>query len=245
LPYKSDVIVDGHANEWSSTTLKKDKSTGVNYSVANDERNIYFILTISDASTQKQIIQNGLEIWINKYGKKEELSGVKFPMPLSKNSNTNVTAQLLQEIQTNPDKTVDTTSKKLDLEPILKQSELTLSGFLIDNGKQPIKGCPVKVAITKDSLNCLTYELAVPFNTFYKEQLESTDIKTKFYIGLIVNGVELSMDDMRNVMRMGSMMGGSGMDGHGMGGMGNSTAMKVLAATSDKILWFKTGLAVK
>ena len=86
LPYKNDVAIDGNNKEWPSPLPKYNKTTGINYALANDERNLYFIIRIADEATQRHIMRNGLEIWINKEGKKKKTTGVTFPLPMSQNS---------------------------------------------------------------------------------------------------------------------------------------------------------------
>ncbi|MDD4921510.1 MAG: hypothetical protein PHS30_03420 [Bacteroidales bacterium] len=207
LPYKNDVSIDGINKEWPAHLPKYSSMTDINYAVANDAKNLYLILRIADEVKQKQIAQNGLEIWINKDGKKKKLTGITFPLPIRKGP---VTGK--------------------------ETAELILTGFLIDNGKQPVKDCPVKVALTKDQ-NVMTYELSVPFNTFYKEQLDQDDIDVDFCIGFFIKGTPLSDNDL-----IGRAMGGDpGMRGQGMGGPG----MVFNAENMDRYTWFSTKLAVK
>lgn len=225
--YKTGVIVDGVNTEWKSPLPRYNQTTGINYDIANDERNIYLIVRVADTTSQRQILQNGLEVWINKDGKKKNTTGITYPMAPDQAKAGSKTKLLVG-------KTPDGFSRNI--------SELTLTGFLLENGRQPVKGCPVKVAIRKDSTDCIVYELAIPFNTFYKEQLEKEDLKNKFYIGFVVKGVTVNMDDApRIVMRNMAMSGG--FDGPRMGGgMPNIMAMM---GDMDKICWQKIQFTLK
>jgi hypothetical protein len=223
--YKTNMIVDGKNTEWTSPLPHYDKMTGINYDVANDSRNIYFILRIADEVVQQKIFQNGLEVWLNKDGKKKMTSGITYPMAVTKPT-TGVTPQK------------STTAK---IESPLNATELTLTGFFLENGKQPVKGCPVHVALSKDSFNCLIYELAVPFNTFYKEKLTPEDISTKLFIGFVVKAPSLE-----SIAASG--MGGMGMPGMGggMGGGMDSPDMERMRSMGlntqmemDNSIWFK------
>lgn len=250
LTYKTDVEVDGINNEWGTPLPKYNKNTCINYNVVNDERNIYFILRIADEAILKQITQNGLEVWVNKDGKKKKVTGVTFPLPMSKNSKDGKAGRQGQNISS--EKNVPEGS--ISIQPKQEQgvyrpsNELILTGFLLDNGKQPTKGCPVRVAALMDNSNSLVYELAIPFNTFYKERLDETDAKAKFYIGFIVKGEATSeSSEMGGRMGMGGMGGPGGMDGGGMmggrGSMGGAGGMGMSSSTStDKEFWFKTSL---
>lgn len=227
--YKSDVVVDGRNTEWKSPLPRLNKNTGLNYDFANDERNLYVIVRVADTTSQRQILQNGFEVWINKEGKKKNTTGIIYPMAPDKpkaGSNARLAAT----------KTADGFS--------LNINELTLKGFLLENGRQPVKGCPVKVAIKKDSSDCIVYEMAIPFNTFYKETLEKEDLKSPFYIGFVVKGVTVDMEDAPRIVMTRVAMGGGGFDGPRMGGMGMGGMMSMLG-DMDKLCWQKVQLTLK
>ena len=249
LPFKTDVVVDGINNEWKTPLPNYDKTTCINYEVANDQKNLYFILRIADEATQKQIIQNGLEIWINKDGKKDTLTGVTYPVIARKMAQT--TGMSSQQGQNDAPAESASTKKAQDTAKVVftPTKDLKLTRFLVNNGIQPIKGCPVQLSAAEDNSNCLIYELAIPFNTFYKESLDESDAKVKFAIGFIVKGSATENDIMSAMM--GSMMRGMGGPGGGGPGGGDMRAMRSVmgldsstTATFDKKLWFKTYLSV-
>ena len=256
LPYKSDVVIDGVNNEWNAHLPKFDKRTSINYSIANDERNLFIIMRITNEAVQKLVIQNGLEVWINKQGKNKKVTGITFPLPMKKEmkkANAMLSGQKLPDRGQQP---------MMEMGMPLPNNELTLKGFLIDNGTQPTKNCPVKVSLARDQSNCLIYELAIPFNTFYKEKLDMSDVKVKFSIGIVVKGEETTKEkEIGGMNSMGGMggpgggmgggpgggMGGPGsMDGPGGGmGMGGQGQMNANMAVSDIGFWIKTLLAIK
>ncbi|MDP4277639.1 MAG: hypothetical protein Q8914_08400, partial [Bacteroidota bacterium] len=263
-----------------------DKNTGINFDVANDERQLYLILRIADNSLQQQILQNGLEIWINTAGKKKETTGVTFPLPMkradkaTKNNSgkmplgnpegSNAETDMPEggpDGQGTPDDRQQATATESDKtdhkrqQPdfgMIPQNELILSGFLIDNGKQSIHGCPVRPAMSMDKSGCLIYELAIPFTTFFKEKLDASDQKTIFCIGFVVKAGASSGEksDMSGGMggpdggmggpmgggpgggMGGGPMGGGGMMGGPMGGM-DMNSNTTQSASSEKKYWFK------
>lgn len=224
--YKTDVTVDGRNTEWKSPLPRYNKTTGINYDVANDERNIYMIVRVTDTTSIRQIRQNGLEVWINKEGKKKNTTGITYPMAPDKPKNNRLVSIV----------NADGFSWNIN--------ELKLTGFLLENGRQPVKGCPVKVAIKKDSSDCLVYELAIPFNTFYKEMLEKEDLRDQYYIGFVVKGV--TIDETTDVPRV--VMRGMGGDYHGGmdgGRMGNMASMMAMMGDMDKICWQKIQFSLK
>jgi hypothetical protein len=254
LPFKTDVVVDGINNEWTTPLPKYDKTTCINYVVANDQKSLYFILRIADEATKKQIIQNGLEIWINKDGKKDTLTGVTYPVIARKKAQIGMPLQQGQNgapaVSAPTEK--ETTNKAQDSAKVVftPTKDLKLTRFLVNNGIQPIKGCPVQILAAEDNSGSLIYELAIPFNTFYKESLDESDAKVKFAFGFIVKG-SATENDMMGAM-MGSMMRGMGGPGGGGPDAGDMRVMRSVmgldnstTATFDKKLWFKTYLAVQ
>jgi len=224
--YKTDVTVDGRNTEWKSPLPRYNKIAGINFDVANDERNIYMIVRVTDTTSIRQIRQNGLEVWINKDGKKKNTTGITYPLAPDKLKNNRLVSIV----------NADGFSWNIN--------ELKLTGFLLENGRQPVKGCPVKVAIKKDSSDCIVYELAIPFNTFYKEKLEKEDLRDQFYIGFVVKGV--TIDETTDVPRV--VMRGMGGDYHGGmdgGRMGNMASMMAMFGDMDKICWQKIQFSLK
>lgn len=224
--YKTDVVVDGRNTEWKMPLSKKNTITGITYEIANDERNIYMIVRVTDTTSIRQIRQNGLEVWINKDGKTKNTTGITYPMTPDKPKDKRLVSIL-----------------NADGFTYNSINELILTGFLLENGRQPVKGCPVKVAITKDSSDYLVYEAAIPFNTFYKENLEKADLKNKFYIGFVIKGVTVNMDDAPRIMMTRMAMGG-GFDGGRMRSMGMAGMMSMLG-DMDKISWQKILFSLK
>lgn len=218
LQFKTGVEIDGINKEWTSPLPKSNKKTGITYSVTNDLKNIFLIARISDEKIIRQVLKNGFEIWVDLEGKKNRTTGISYPVPVKKVIDI---AAIITNTQTEEKKEV--VKEPLKKGP-LTEKNLKLTGFLIENGEQPVAGCEVKVAAIIDDEGVLVYEFALPFNTFYKESLDQDDVKTKFGIGFIVKDVELEMPKemphMEGMREMGMMGGfGGGMPGGGMSAM--------------------------
>lgn len=258
LPYKTNVVVDGINQEWEPRLPKYDQTTGINYQISNDEKNLYFILRISDMTTQMQIMRFGMELWINPDGKKRKSTGITFPLPMSKEALKERARQPRPEGQNAPGKEDGAT---MGQEIPINTRELILTGFLLENGKQSVKNCPIKVALSRDNAKCLIYELAVPFNTFYKESVDQTDAKVKFCFGFVLKTADKKQEE-GNVDAMGGPMGGYGGPGGyggyggpggyggygapGYGGYGGTTGQRTPTALSmDKTIWIKSLLNIK
>jgi hypothetical protein len=258
--FKTDVVVDGQNKEWTSPLPRFDKTTGINFDVSNDDHNLSFILRIADEAIQRQIMENGLDVWINKDGKKKKITGITYPMPMSK---PKTGANGPDKTGTKPNKGENnfggTPQSNTGTPPLLMTNELTLTGFLLENGKQPVRGCSIQVAIKQDPSNCLIYELSVPFNTFWKESMVKEDLGQKMTIGFVVRAAESTESQKSDVSggmtggpdgMMGGPGGGGGMmggpDGGGGGMMGGPDGMSRTAASTnqEKKFWFKVELNV-
>jgi hypothetical protein len=271
LPLKNDVEIDAQNKEWHSPLPRYDKNTGINFDAANNSRNLYLILRVADETIQRQIMQNGLEVWINMDGKKKKTTGVTFPMPKAAGKPGNGTGRPSAEGEGMPsempaqgnaqnstqNKRQGMSASGTDMGMTFLSGELTLTGFLIDNGKQPTKNCPVRVALAKDASNCMVYELAIPFNTFYKENLGPEDAATKCCIGFVVKAPATTSNEESPEMGMSGGMGGGpgGMGGGPGGGMGGGpggmgggpegmSGMQS-STTTNKTFWFKTQLSIQ
>jgi hypothetical protein len=232
--FKTDAVIDGKNNEWKSPLPGFDKNTSINYAVANDLDKFYFIIRIADTTIIKQINKYGFEVWINKDGKKKRTTGITFPL-----AGTNKAINPIDIMTGNVESMNAGSLRKSDKEI----TNLKLTGFLIDNGEQSVEKCPVRVALSYEESGTLIYELAVPFNTFYKEKLEMEDAANKFRIGFVVKEAEStdgSMDGPGRMMGYGMMMGDHG----GMGGPGGM--MRVMQAiAAEKEYWFTVNPIVK
>lgn len=229
LQFKTGVEIDGINKEWASPLPEYHKKTGINYSVSNDLKNIYLIVRISDEKIIRQVTKNGLEIWIDKDGKKNKTSGISYPVPVKKVIDF---AAIITNTQTEEKKDVVKEPLKKGL---LTEKNLKLTGYYIENGEQPVAGCEVKVAASIDEEGVLVYEFALPFNTFYKESLDQDDVKTKFAIGFIVKDVELEMPT--EMPRMGDMRAMAMMGGFGGGMPGGGMSAMTKSDTPEKEFW--------
>ena len=223
---KSGIVVDGKANEWSNPLPYKDKKTGIQFEFANDLKTIYFVIRVDNIEDQKRIMENGMQIWVNKSGKRDTITGILYPTPMDTSTMENGVKKVQGDVY------------------IIDQ--LVLKGFYLENGKQPIRNCPVRVAIAKGDNNSLIYEIGIPFNTFWKEELEKTDVKKNFQVGFVIKAPMSPMErDLRGRMgnmNMGMMMGGMG-GGMNMRNFSQGMRSFLPAEYQDKEYWFKTKLS--
>ena len=79
----STIIIhqlDGNIGEWPSEKFITDKETRTRFATDNDAQFLYLVLTISDISTQKKIMQSGFNLYVDIKGKKKENLGIEYPV---------------------------------------------------------------------------------------------------------------------------------------------------------------------
>jgi hypothetical protein len=74
------VVVDGVGTEWPSLhSLGKDVRLSI--AVRNDDQRIYIALITSDAFTAMQVMNAGLEVWLDVEGGSKKRFGIEYPVP--------------------------------------------------------------------------------------------------------------------------------------------------------------------
>jgi len=217
LRQTTPVKVDARINDWNIPLRFYDDRTKLNYSLTNDAKNIYLCMRATDALTQMKITQAGMQIWIDTTGKKKHNIGIFFPLP------TGVKMKYREQPDSPGSDRIDKQDRsKMRNDFIAANKEMQVKGF-----KPPLGGfiplrsdSGINICMNWDSTNTLIYEAKIPFSTFYKKNLTSSDSTKIFSVGIFVNGVDIISPTSR---RGGAGDGPGGMNGGGMGGsaMGN------------------------
>lgn len=231
------IVIDGKVDEWPNPLPNYDKKTTIRFDFANNSKFIYFVMRVDDLELQKNIMTNGLDIWINKKGRQLMETAVTYPCP----SEEAVTIDLGGRGGFNPMAAMSQASSSAPAKEVYMIDSIILTGFYIENGKQGIRNCPVKVAIAKGESSCMLYEIAIPVNSFWKEELEKSDVKKAIQVAFVLKGKPsptLSFGG-RGGMDMGRMM-------RGMPGMTRNQRASMQdflpAEYRDKLFWFKAQL---
>src|SRR5690349_5905330 len=72
--------IDGKATEWGGFEAYNN-TTNVWYTTANDDKNLYLALRCDDANTLSKITNNGIKLFINATGKKDDQQAVMLNYP--------------------------------------------------------------------------------------------------------------------------------------------------------------------
>jgi len=78
----ANVKVDGKATEWDDSFQAYNHATDVYYSLANDDNKLYLVVQAKDNAIINKIIGGGIELTIQKSGKKNDKDGVTVLYPV-------------------------------------------------------------------------------------------------------------------------------------------------------------------
>jgi len=232
------VTVDGKATEWKIPLDYYDDKTKLNFSITNDMSNIYFCIRATEDITQKGIIRNGLQIWIDTAGGKKGQVGMQFPVIQRTDKSSGTRHSEPQE------PTSDETPVAYSLKSNYagKNKQMKLTGFNGNiNGLAEVPNIyGINACLNWDTNNIMIYEASIPFNSFYKSRLSLSDSSKVIGISFVVTvstpgyggggGGGGGMGGGGGGMG-GGMHGGGGGGGHGgHGGGGGSSESQMLAA---------------
>ncbi len=165
---------DGKPDEWTIPLKFYDSESKLNYDISNDKKNLYVIFKISDEFTKAKVIRAGIQFAIDVTGKKNFPVTVNYQYPVdSKLSEIPSPGADRDNFQDNNE-----VREKLAVSQIL----LRLSGFNKDVKELlPLKNeYGIDAAFDIDNNDILYYELKIPFNTFYKEEITAADTLSPF-----------------------------------------------------------------
>ncbi|MDR0421009.1 MAG: hypothetical protein LBH30_06155 [Prevotellaceae bacterium] len=180
-PFKAEfinnIVIDGDDSDWESAVSLFDESSGLMYSIANDDENIYVLVKATVESSMTKFVMGGVEVWISADGKDKRKTGIKYPIPLSweerfSSMRNNTTREDMQRQEN------ERTYKTMELR-----------GFEnIKDNTYKVDELEIKAEYSGKNGNTIA-EYKIPFNTFCKpEQINGENI---FAIGVVLNGMQM------------------------------------------------------
>jgi hypothetical protein len=255
------IVVDGNNNDWEIPYRHMDEKAKIQYSFSNDKENLYITLKAGDRMTQMKMLTAGMKVLIDIQGKKSPTTGILFPL-----ENHQPIQFEINEPKADfaPDQNTALAKRLSSL--ISNAREFSLQGFNDCNGTFLIaqkNKCGIETKMGTDLNNELIWEVVVPFKSFYKGTIDSSDLGKVLSVGFEINA--LKKPEMpsaqgapggppRGGMSPGAGMpsGGNGMPpgggmppgrgGSEMGGPDMEDRMKAFEASST---WVKIRLAYK
>ncbi|MCW3086525.1 MAG: hypothetical protein JWP12_3891 [Bacteroidetes bacterium] len=222
-PFQSaPVVADGNANEWSVPLKYYDEKSKLQYSVTNDNENLYICIKATEDETQSKIFRSGLQIWIDTTANNEHQVGINFPLSSDLRRGDQTPEMHKTKMQSGGDG--NASEKKKFFNNFI---QMDLSGFKlpVTNGMTSVQNpYGIAASVNKDSIGILTYEAVIPFRTFYKNSLTTADSLRLIGISIVLKAVPSG--EAEGHSGGGRMAGGGGGGGMGGGGMGGAGGMR-------------------
>jgi len=233
-----NVKIDGKLREWDDTFQAYNKTTSIYYTMANDDKNLYFIMKSTDQIINNKFIAGGIDITINTTGKKKEKDAYVIEYPLV--DMTALRSQVMSMrsgIGQAPPRQGDDAMGGMDSATIAMRrkaltniKELKLTGFAAADVPDTVISIyneyGIKTGVDYDAKGNLTCEIAIPLKYLH---LNGND----FAYNIKLNGLNLNalMPPGMNMMMAAPgqvTIGGGG--GGGFGGGGGATVRTFSAA---------------
>jgi len=215
------IVIDGKGDDWPSPYPLYDSKALIGYATSNDKNYLYITLETGDEYVQTKILKQGLTVWIDTDGKKEQDLGIHFPIQDDNDPLTTPSGKGSKGASG------DQSAQSKDLNQKIKRglsdaTQLTLEGFRNCNGGYLVKEknpCGITVQVGIDEYKELIWEAAIPFSAIYgKTHIDKRWDGRAISVGFYVKGFKKPASN--NDAGAGSGAGGGSGMGGGGGGMG-------------------------
>ena len=78
----ANVKMDARLTDWGDNLQAFNKTLGLNYTLANDDKNLYLVIKATDQATTNKITAGGITLTINTDAKKSEKEAYIISFPL-------------------------------------------------------------------------------------------------------------------------------------------------------------------
>ncbi len=232
------VVVDGNINDWGLPLRFSNPEYSMQYSVTNDDKNIYVCVYTKDESFKKRILKAGMSICFDPKGEKDKKMSLVFPVKKPDDAADNRSSS-------DPIRYTDTKSSEQQL--LLQSDYYNTIGFLnFENGQFDISYMKnnIQVAIKLNDDSSLVYESAIPVRYILGADLQPGYAAKNFSVGIVVNELNHTAGNSNNGYRPHSSYGGGGMRGmHGMGGGRNYNSGNTSSKPEEN--WYQFRLVYK
>jgi hypothetical protein len=153
------IRIDGNATEWNNQFQAYNRATGIFYSMANDNDNLYLAVQATDQLIIRKIMNGGITLKIDTGGKKN--SGVAIIYPIfARNDRPLINLKDKPTDATKLDSLINVVNKRF----AEKSKEIKIQGIKLipDSLISIYNQDDIKVAALFDHAAAYTYELAIP-----------------------------------------------------------------------------------
>lgn len=197
--WMSDLKVDGNTDDWNIPLKAHNKTTGIAYTMANDDENLYLMIQAEETKDNAKILLGGITLAVNSEGKKKTDDAPAITYPVTKTDMGDARQMLSfmrnQRSQDNADSVemawgngILTSYKEIAVEgiPAVKESPISIYN---------LHGIKATAKFNEKGNYC--YELAVPL-----ELLGLAPDTGEFAYNLLLKGIN-DEEDNRGVGRRG------------------------------------------
>jgi len=237
----ANVKIDARLNDWGNTLQAYNKTIGINYTIANDDKNLYLVVKADDPAMANKIIAGGIDLTINTAGKKTDKNGyiITFPYVTVTSLRNQMSSFRTTQPGGGPGNAPDSAAlAQMRKKAVTTFKEIKLVGFkdIADSVISIYNEYGIKAAADYDDKGALICELALPLK--YMNLGGST---AAFSYNLKLNGLNIqammasmgiNIDAMAAAAAAGGGPagvtmggGGGGFAGGGMGGGGFAGGM--------------------
>lgn len=200
----NSISIDGDLNDWAHPPNFYDRNSGIGYGISNDSTSLFLCFRIVDEKTQMKILGAGMTVSLDTNGKKKQHVFINYPLEVF---------SISSEDKKRP--TISTLKTKFKIQ----ENNALFGGFKTGNDQNVITNKNgVTVKVNWDNNSDMIYELAIPFNSFWKEKILEIDTLRKFSLNVKVLALERPNVDAVS----GATQGGSGGGGRPSGSGGGS-----------------------
>lgn len=203
----ANVNVDGMLTEWGDSLALYDVKTKLNYTIANNDTDLYVVAYITDPKLRRKIMAAGITVSVNPEGKKHKTYTLTYPVPDGK---------AIFKPHTGDDDGEDIKKPSL-----LQSTTIKVAGFK-DVESDVITTANTygfKAAIKFDDKHNLVYETAIPIKMLNIKPGKNDELEINIQVNAIERPAKGEAAESGGMGSGGPGMGGrGGMDGGGRGG---------------------------
>ncbi|MCW3465454.1 hypothetical protein [Chitinophaga nivalis] len=153
----AEVKIDGQLTEWPKPLQFYNNVTKLFYTIANDQEQLYVVVSVPDQQSQLKIMRSGITITVNATGKKKGGASVTFPL----------TAEAAAAAPDVPEASRALIAGELKKQILAGVREIQVDGFEgIPAGNIPVQNqYGIRTASSFDAAGNLICELVIPLKT--------------------------------------------------------------------------------
>jgi hypothetical protein len=158
--------VDGKTNDWQTPLQAENKTTGLAYTLANDDRNLYLMIQANDRKNNAKIMLGGISFAINTDGEKDRDKAYNVTFPVVSSSGVD----LRGAVRVSREERGISAAERDSMEMAAGNAQLDTLKYIAVDGFKDIADSVVsiynsyglKAAARFDRKGCYSYELAIP-----------------------------------------------------------------------------------